>query len=108
MVAAENQLSRHYALPALVERELEDHAGLHPRLIGLGAGAVAEAQVLVCGKAAGASGRQDDGELGLNLEVTGMELNAGFELGYAFIESPHADAKTCGFEEGRKSGGAKK
>ena len=99
MVAAENQLRRRHTLPVLVERELEDDAGFHSRLIGLGAHRVTEAQVLVRGEAGGALRRKDEGDFRLNLQLTRVKLDSGFELWNALIERPHAHAQARGFEQ---------
>jgi hypothetical protein len=85
MVTAENQLSGRHALPMVGEGELEDDAGFHSRLIGLGANGITEAQVLVSGKAGGSLRRQDEGDLRLNLQITRVKLQASFELGNALI-----------------------
>src|ERR1035437_598299 len=104
MVAAEDDLSWRHALPATVERELEDHASLHPGPIGLGSGTVTEAQALVYGECGGACNRHHDRELGLNLEVTRMELHAGPEHRHALIERAPPDASASGFEQAGESG----
>src|SRR5208282_121908 len=114
MAAADDDFRVGHALPALVDGEVEHHAALHPRLAAGRAenGAFAVLFLLASGdlakgpeNASGAGGVQvgvrelcpGQRELRLNLQASGAELQAGFELRHALVNAAESHAVVGGF-----------
>src|SRR5437588_6999506 len=80
-------------------RELDHEPSLHAGSVAIRACPVAEPLSLHVRQLRRARGRQHESDLGLHLYVAVVELHAGAQLRYTFIEAAHSDAEPRGFKQ---------